>query len=264
VIKEGMTLFAHLPEPIRMKNGEHMLVRSKADHILVAEGQRVHREVSREEMSRKCHQMNSYYVCEHIGDMTEKMEATCLGSLFSNNMKAVQKKCNVERVEEEWKVLQLKHNEFSVYVAEPANLVTECRNGTKNNRKINGVSKVAVEEDCSAYTEDFELRSSAVSTMQLTVVQEVDWSMLEMPERSIVIDLDMKNNLSLIRLGSDDSVQVMDEIQERLDWHQDPTVLFWVATGSAAVLGAMCLILLMYAICKYAKYRAETNAPVTE
>jgi hypothetical protein len=215
VVKEAMHLYEYLRIPIRL-NGTFIQLKPDREFIMVGAGNRVHQEITGVELRNKCHRLGAYYMCEDLGVLLRKMDHTCLGSLFSNNLPAITEKCSMERMARDWEVFQVGHNLFMVFVQTTRNLMVECRNGTRRNQLLQlGTQQVQLEDTCLTYTTDFELRPSTLTAVRLTVVQEVNWETSSLSR--MWIQMQEGSNATEDLLGSLSNLSVSTEEERQRD-----------------------------------------------
>jgi hypothetical protein len=177
IIKERMQLFEYISVPIRVPgNGSFIQVTAKKDFILVSKKNSLHKEMTGEELRRRCKTLGSNYLCEHLGVFNRRMESSCLGSLFVNSLSGVHSCCETEMVTEDWMVRQMSAERFLLFSREPLNLMYECRNGTRNNVVVHGIQLVEVPEQCEVFSSEFELIPSAEFSIRMSVIHEVNWN----------------------------------------------------------------------------------------
>jgi hypothetical protein len=167
--------------------------------------------------------------------------------MFANDIASAVDKCEVKKVKESWLVHHILHDQFVVYIAGDQNLVTECYNGTIQNRRISGIVKVQVPVECHVYTEEFELRPSSSTTMKLTIIKEVNLDQLVAPEvRQDTVTPAVDNILHRIQVGSAADMTV----EEKRLWDQiiPHPILSWtvVVLGIVLALGAITFFCFLY------------------
>jgi hypothetical protein len=238
VVHERMKLYRHLPLPIQGNDTDYWRVRGEFDHVMVSEMNHYHKEVSLEMIAKSCHRIGGCYLCEHLGDLARKMTHSCLGSLFVQNMVSVQEKCVVETLTSDWSTTQIRNDAFLVFSRQPTMMVTECRNGTRRNDELRGVQEVVVPPLCQVYSEDFELRSSASSTMSFTLINVVEWNITGLQMRFLQ---GTTPSLTEIRVGATDEEEWIREDQgERVQPH------LWIGIGLGTVSTILAVVAILY------------------
>jgi hypothetical protein len=244
IIREVMQLFELLPVPF-LTGDQFMSVFPSKEFIMVAAGNRVHRELSSDELQAKCIQRGTYKICERLGFFHNRMETTCLGALMVNRVDKAKELCTIRKESRAWSVVQTEEDEFQVYTRDPLNLMTECLNGTRSNRRVQGVEKIQVVDQCRVHSDQFELIASSADDMRLTIVQELDWSVgIPWPAPS-----EAKPDLTGVRIGTEAV------IADTPEW----TAEHWT-WSTMAISGILGLILVVILVCLGVRF-FRRNAP---
>jgi hypothetical protein len=269
VIKEKMDLFQLLPVPIRV--GERYIkIRAEKEFLLISKGNRIHQETTGQELQNKCHKLGAYFMCEDLGVFRRNMRNTCLGRLFSNDIQNIEEKCIVEEIHNDWEIVQTAHNRFIVYTKDEQNLVLECRNGTRRNRRLSGVQLVEADDNCLTYTPEFELRPSTATSIRLMVVQEVAWNVTalvqswdRMTQQGDLLGMEELRNLTLTSGQDRDADRRLGEdLIRRADAAGTNHEFLWPMAGVSTLLGLMAIGLVGYLAWRYWRYvRTSPSAP---
>jgi len=252
VVHEKMRLYKHLEVPI-WRNGSYFLVKSRLDHLVVAAKNRVHKEVDLDLLDRACVRMGRTLLCEHLGEMVRTPTRTCLGRLFVNRIEDL-KDCVVERLEQDWMSVQLDHDRFLVFAREMTMIFTECPDGSRTSSQIQGLQEIRIGPGCLVYTQDFEMRSSAASTMLVTISTEVDWSRAVLERNLYTGDLRPLENITVG--SSEEAVTILDR-EDRDEREMISHQTLWL-TGSLVVV----VVGLLMVIVVYLMYRARRLPPI--
>jgi hypothetical protein len=255
VVHERMKLYKYLDTPVKRNGTGYAIVRSERfDHLIVAERNRVHKEVDLTTLDRACVKMGQTLLCEHLGNLAKQMTQSCLGSLFIN--RDVQTHCVVRDLKDPWLTAQLDHDLFQIFVRDKTTLFTECVNGSRTTSELIGIQVIRIPRWCWAYTNEFELRSSSSSTMSVTISNRVVWNhqALEtalyrevIPSVHLEVGNDLESKLALAR----------EEERARLQHSQHS--MLWMGGGMA-----LTLFLLLGVLVLYLAYRFRQLGPVIQ
>ena len=105
-----------------------------------------------------CHRVNSLYLCERQGTLKNRMELTCLGSLYGQKFKRAIELCEMKARPITEQVLQLNDNWFLVYAMQQFTAYITCRNHSSAELHFTaGVNKISVSPSCKVKLQDHVL-----------------------------------------------------------------------------------------------------------
>ena len=176
IVDARMQTFEFLPVPIQTPAGfMHVHSALHRDILVVSSGNKLHRETSSDELARRCFRHGIHHVCQGLGAFHRRMDATCLGALFANQIGNVTRLCTLSPVQEDWLVVQATGDRFHIYSRNQINIVVDCHNGTRSAHPVSGLSTLQISAGCDAFSSSFDLMPFSDSEMSTTVDHEVAW-----------------------------------------------------------------------------------------
>lgn len=262
VVHERMRLLRYVPVPVSTPSGFKTIRSTEGTHIIVADKNRAHREVSVEDIARKCKVLGSVNVCSQLGYLRRGMSSSCLARLLVNaDAESISNACEVADVNQHTEgVYQTDHNNFTLFSTRRASWTNRCNGTTKDNIYQAGLNDVVLGAGCEMFAETLELCGSTDAEMRVEVVREAMWTVegdeplkQQQNDRSIVPDLISVND-------TDETGASLREDGGTNHW-------FWLAVGTAVLLVLMmlaCFALMVLAVRRATKretrVEAETHA----
>ncbi len=155
-----------------------------------------------------CIKRNKIYLCEKHQVLHTNLQASCLGSIYSNYEQGIKENCKLERRKLKETVYQLSPTDHLVFTPQPYNAKIECRNGSSFPVYLTQVHKLTVPEDCKinlkshTITSDYNIRVSppaldvpwTLDPMQLPANILLDAAIID--RKISELDINLKNLLN--------------------------------------------------------------------
>jgi hypothetical protein len=256
VVHERMKLYQYIGGPIARNNSEFVEIHGEFDHIIVSSKNRVHKEVDLNLLERSCVRMGQMLLCEHLGDLVRQLTATCLGSLYANEVPSIHDCCTVTEMKKTWSTVQLTSDQFQVFTRERTTLFTECHDGSRVSRVIHGLEDVHIPKACVVFTKEFELRPSSSSTMSVSIVHliQLDHRRLETAlERALIREAVPETHLEVGNGKEADVILAREDERERV--HLTQQTLMWICVGLGISLVMIVVTFLVWLGWRYHGHR---------
>ena len=146
-----------------------------------------------------CHRVNNLYLCERQGTLINRMDSTCLGSLYGQKFQRAIELCDMKVLPISEQVLQLNNNWFLVYAVRQDTSYITCRNHTSSEIHLDvGINKIAVSPTCTVKLRDHVLHADTAlrdandvisfafnlrdTQLEMSDIEEVDATIEELRE----------------------------------------------------------------------------------
>jgi hypothetical protein len=142
-----------------------------------------------------CHQVSNVYACERHGVLYKNLTATCLGSLFEQNIPAARQLCKLQLVPYQETILQLQNSWFLVYSPVMFTGYIVCQNGTSSEVHIRrAVNRVFVDATCFLDLKEHRLISEFSLQLETSIKhfawENEDMSLFDLDEADIATTFD--------------------------------------------------------------------------
>ena len=142
-----------------------------------------------------CHQVSNVYACERHGVLFKNLTATCLGSLFEQNIPAARQLWKLQLVPYQETILQLQNSWFLVYSPIMFTGYIICQNGTSSEVHIRrAVNRVFVDATCFLDLKEHRLISEFSLQLDTSIKhfawENEDMSLFDLDEADIATAFD--------------------------------------------------------------------------
>jgi len=192
-----------------------------------------------------CHRVNNLYLCERQGILKNRMDLTCLGSLYGQKFKRAIELCEMKALPISEQVLQLNDHWFLVYAMQQFTAYITCRNHTSSEIHLAvGVNKISVSANCKVKLQDHVLYADTALKDPNSIIQfsfslaDTSFTPAELQESEEVLEelsIDGENDPTL------DNLRQLKALRKRF-----PRWIWFVSLAS--VLGGALLLLLLFGI----------------
>ena len=155
-----------------------------------------------------CIKRNKIYLCEKHQVLHTNLQASCLGSIYSNFEQGIKENCKLERKQLKETVYQLSPTDHLIFTPHPYNAKIECRNGSAFPVYLTQVHRLYVPEDCKinlkshTISSDYNIRVSppaldvpwTLDPMQLPANIHLDAAIID--RKISELDINLKNLLN--------------------------------------------------------------------
>jgi hypothetical protein len=172
-----MRLFQLRPFPLPFSD-THMLMPNPDNQILAisANADRLSIEMSAVHLLG-CHRVNQVYMCERSGVLNRYLNATCLGSLYMQDLEGATTLCEMAIIPIGETVLQLQDNWYLVH--SPISLTShiDCLNSSASEVFVRrGINRIHVSPSCRLHLSSHVLISNFAVTLD-TVIKHYEWEL---------------------------------------------------------------------------------------
>lgn len=251
---ELMDLYEYRPTPVKVRNLYLEITTSNKILAFDKRGQQG-KELSHHELLQ-CHSEDLHsgkiFICPEANLFQNGIRKSCLGSLFFNDQKLIEEKCDhllSKRTHE--KIQQLDQNELLAFMPEETTVTERCSNGTNFLQIKEGLTKLRTKPGCSVTTRDFTFRSLIDINHEENFIQHeirtTKLSFLESKTDSEIHQaIEAISNLKMPETIRTDEVQTWLSNQNQDRWM---TGMHWTTTSVTIVLSmataAVILILFL-------------------
>jgi hypothetical protein len=155
-----LRLFRLRPFPIPFSSTMALLPETSSSLLALSQGStRLMTTIEHSDLM-DCHRIGSVFICERHSVLFNQIKATCLGSLFEQDISTAREICDLELVPYQEAVLQLQSNWFLIYSPSMFTGYVQCHNGTSNEAHIKrGVNRLFVDPSCTLNLRNHSLHS---------------------------------------------------------------------------------------------------------
>jgi len=149
---------------IEMKN-EFIAVdtRGSNDHLLLDE----------DDWS-ECLRVGQRRLCQGGRIYLTRMADSCIGALFTNDQRAVEKQCQVVQFHGDWRAAATGDNTLAIYSRAEMPVQTKCTGGTTTT-VVKGLMKVPMKSGCDVVSSKFTVPARSNVTFDFSVTHEPSW-----------------------------------------------------------------------------------------
>ena len=188
-----------------------------------------------------CHRIGSVFICERHSVLFNQIKATCLGSLFEQDIAVAREICDLELVPYQESVLQLQSNWFLIYSPSMFTGYIHCHNGTSNEAHIKtGVNHLLIDPSCTINLWNHSLHSETSLRLD-SEIKYFQWGAAEMSTFDLDDD-DVENAVATDGLANG-KVSLREVIRHsRFRIRLPSRKMIFLALGLAAAVGLVVLL----------------------
>jgi hypothetical protein len=237
-------------EVLHLRGRDHLITSSHNDRLV---------EVSEDELSRMCTWINEARVCDNLGAMAARPSDTCLGALFTGQMKAVTTHCNTAVSTRDWAVEKEAEGSYLVYLKSATLVRTTCTNGSVSSMTFKGYRRLPADAGCNLMSSDFSIGHSGASELRTSVALQLDWNIPELLEgQSVSAILDVRQELMAMSVRPEESVAAL--LDQAVAWSPEEDGLKEHLLSAASLLSLVVLSVIILFLC-YRYKRQAAPAP---
>ena len=226
VTKEVRRLYRYHPSPIIMEqDGQRVALLVEAKKRLLVHNVNTHQELEEADLNM-CQVRSNTYVCDGPTAFHTQLRSSCLGALFSTDLRSIRDHCSLRQTNLTWTAQSLGTDQVAVYFRDPTNTQTICPGDVRHNEVMQGHHLLQLPSNCSLTGSDLRINARADLLLQVPVANHPQWGPTELLDgRTPAEILELRQRLQRLSINPDPEIkhlleqeQVQDD-EERADAH---------------------------------------------